>query len=754
METQLIVRLNGNDIVLDTYDLDPILLTLSFEDIATTAVTSNYSQTFRLPSSEANYQFFKTAFDVDGYDFDVTQKVESYIRLNGTDFVRGHLRLFKIYNRGEGTADYECVFMGEIRDFAGKLGSKSLVDIDWTDYVHNLSYANVTASWAAAPDTNNGLFNGDVIYPLVNFGNTYDDNGAPEQGVMQVGATYGFTSSTNAIFANRFKPMVRVPEVFRRVMDEAGFAYESNFLESEFARKLYVSAWGNAASISMDAASENLFRATISPAVQITDSALVPFNNESYDYSNNFSTVTHKYVAPINGAYSFDANINFTINVLQGDTGEINIYLKHNASVLTQASFLGTGGISDSWYTGVEAVTLTAGDEVYVEIEFVSSVVNVDIGTATNFQTVTAAGQVSLSNQFDPDYKQVDFIKDIMTLFHLVMVPHPYDSDKFVIEPFEDFVNAQYHADDANYQRIWDITDKVDYSKDVVIEPIFYTQQKQIDYTYAEDKDWLNDLNTKEFKETFGTLKTFSDNELLSGERKVEVKMASTPVTQIDNSFTTGAGMGNTIIPHIITKEANDNGVQNKPVKPKTRLLFWNGPKFAGLGVDYDQSVWYFKDDSNVSQPYDTYPRVSPYQDYPIAANSIDLNWQRERGYALYPILTGSQQFVGRSLYDTYWANYINSLYDKWARRVTLTVYLTPTDLLYPSFYWDKIVKVKGSYYRLDKIEGFNVSEPSFCKIRLIKLENPNVEFTTEPQLLWNEWGDVPNLVTTGWGNL
>ena len=433
METQLIVRLNGNDIVLDTYDLDPILLTLSFEDIATTAVTSNYSQTFRLPSSEANYQFFKTAFDVDGYDFDVTQKVESYIRLNGTDFVRGHLRLFKIYNRGEGTADYECVFMGEIRDFAGKLGSKSLVDIDWTDYVHNLSYANVTASWAAAPDTNNGLFNGDVIYPLVNFGNTYDDNGAPEQGVMQVGATYGFTSSANAIFANRFKPMVRVPEVFRRVMDEAGFAYESNFLDSEFARKLYVSAWGNAASISMDAASENLFRATISPAVQITDSALVPFNNESYDYSNNFSTVTHKYVAPINGAYSFDANINFTINVLQGDTGEINIYLKHNAAVLTQASFLGTGGISDSWYTGVEAVTLTAGDEVYVEIEFVSSVVNVDIGTATNFQTVTAAGQVSLSNQFDPDYKQVDFIKDIMTLFHLVMVPHPYDSDKFVI---------------------------------------------------------------------------------------------------------------------------------------------------------------------------------------------------------------------------------------------------------------------------------------------------------------------------------
>ena len=341
-----------------------------------------------------------------------------------------------------------------------------------------------------------------------------------------------------------------------------------------------------------------------------------------------------------------------------------------------------------------------------------------------------------------------------MTLFHLVMVPHPYDSDKFVIEPFEDFINAQYHADDADYERIWDITDKVDYSKDVVIEPIFYTQQKQIDYTYAEDKDWLNDLNTKEFKETFGTLKTFSDNELLSGERKVEVKMASTPVTQIDNSFTTGAGMGNTIIPHIITKEANDNGVQNKPVKPKTRLLFWNGPKFAGLGVDYDQSVWYFKDDSNVSQPYDTYPRVSPYQDYPIAANSIDLNWQRERGYALYPILTGSQQFVGRSLYDTYWANYINSLYDKWARRVTLTVYLTPTDLLYPSFYWDKIVKVKGSYYRLDKIEGFNVSEPSFCKIRLIKLENPNVEFTTETQLLWNEWGDVPNLVTTGWGNL
>ena len=753
METQLIVRLNGNDIVLDTYDLDPILLTLSFEDIATTAVTSNYSQTFRLPSSEANYQFFKTAFDVDGYDFDVTQKVESYIRLNGTDFVRGHLRLFKIYNRGEGTADYECVFMGEIRDFAGKLGSKSLVDIDWTDYVHNLSYANVTASWAAAPDTNNGLFNGDVIYPLVNFGNTYDDNGAPEQGVMQVGATYGFTSSTNAIFANRFKPMVRVPEVFRRVMDEAGFAYESNFLDSEFARKLYVSAWGNEASVVTTNSSENLFKAIRQDSVTLSSSGKIPLNLKEYDYSNNYSTTTYEYTAPVTGVYSFVASISFTLIAGLGAV-QATLRLRQDSSDLNTDVF-GTSTFGEFTYnSGLITANLTAGDKVYVDVVITDPTATVIINSGSSLLTETAAGDLNVASMFDPDYKQVDFIKDIMTLFHLVMVPHPYDSDKFVIEPFEDFVNAQYHADDANYQRIWDITDKVDYSKDVVIEPIFYTQQKQIDYTYAEDKDWLNDLNTKEFKETFGTLKTFSDNELLSGERKVEVKMASTPVTQIDNSFTTGAGMGNTIIPHIITKEANDNGVQNKPVKPKTRLLFWNGSKFAGLGVDYDQSVWYFKDDSNVSQPYDTYPRVSPYQDYPIAANSIDLNWQRERGYALYPILTGSQQFVGRSLYDTYWANYINSLYDKWARRVTLTVYLTPTDLLYPSFYWDKIVKVKGSYYRLDKIEGFNVSEPSFCKIRLIKLENPNVEFTTEPQLLWNEWGDVPNLVTTGWGNL
>jgi hypothetical protein len=752
MDTQLVVIDEGVERVLDVFETQPIKLNLSFEDLVDTAVTSNYSQTFRLPQSDANYLFFQTAFDVDGYDFDVTKKVSSVIRINGLEFVKGHLRLLKIYKRESDYAEYECVFMGEVRDFAGKLGSKTLSDIDFSDYVHALTYANVTASWAATPDTTNGLMNGDIVYPLVNFGNTYTD-GIPDQPVMQVGNTYGFTSSTRAIEADRFKPIVRMPEVFRRIMDEAGFEYESNFLASELARKMYVTAWGNEANISPVQGSANNFNAEIGSNFILSSQTVIQYNNELQDYGDNYNPTTYKFTAPVNGNYTFNVVLNGDIRASL-PVHDFDIEIVKNTTIIHSDSFSGDLQEIPFTYARQQSTALLAGDEVFVRYSPTTTGEIVLNTTGSKFQCIDSTGNIDVSAEFDSEYKQVDFIKDIMTLFHLVMVPHPYDQDKFVIEPFEQFVNAKYHEDDPDYNRVWDITDKVDYDKDVVIEPIFYTQKQEIEFKYNEDKDWLNELNDKEFKETFGTLKANSDNELLSGKREVKVSLAPTPVTQIDYTYTTGAGMGNTIIPHILTKDVEGATIVNKPVKAKTRLLFFNGIKFCGLGVDYDQSVWYFKDDSDIPQGFDYYPRVSPYQEYPISPNALDLNWQRERGYALYPIATGSEQINGLSLYDNYWAGYIQGLYDKWARKVTVTAYLTQNDLTYPTFYWDKIVRLKGSYYRLDKIEGFNVNQPDFCKLTLIKLEAPNLDYVTQQQLLWNTWTDLPNLDTELWGSL
>lgn len=757
MQARLIATIDGEYITLDTIKNEPIRLTMSFEDIADTAVTSNYSQTFRLPHTNTNYQFFQTAFDVDGYDFDVTQKVEARIQVNGYDFVKGHMRLLKVFVSNDSLIEYECVFFGETRDFASKIGNKTLNDLDFSDYDHVLTHANVVTSWAAEPTSNNGLLNGDVIYPLVNFGNTYDENGAPNEPTIQVGGANGFTSSSYPLEAARFKPMIRVNEVFRRIMAEAEFDYDSNFLESELVRKMYVSAWGNEASIETDGASSNLFRATVTNNnLDVFDSGTIPFPTESYDYNDNYSLTTYKYTAPIDGQYVFRTLVDFILVSPSGIDSDITVRLRRNNITVDSQSYQGFAGgpYFDVYDSGEQAMTLVAGDEVYVDLVAVDPIDNFIPKAGSYFKTNTAAGQVSLSNMLDDKYKQVDFIKDIVKLFHLVIVPHPWDFDRFVIEPFEDFVNARYHENDTTYNRIWDITDKVDVGTDVVIEPTFYTQKQSIDFTYSEDNDWLNKLNKDEFKEVYGALTLRSDNELLSGTREVSVGLAPTPVTQLDNNFPTNAGMGNTIIPHVITKEANDTGVQNKPVRAKTRLLFYNGYKDCGVNDPTNLSVWWFNDDTSTPVSYDYYPRVSPFQNFPISSSSLDLNWQREVGYSLYPIATGNDVDAGLSVYDQYWANYIDSLYDKWARKLTVTAILSPADLTYPNFYWDKIVRFKNTYFRLDKIENFNVGERDKCKLTLIKLETPNIDYATEVPLVWNEWAETPESVTTGWGLL
>lgn len=752
------LRVNYNEgisdhLFLDLYENDPIRINMSIEDIKDTAPTSTYSQSFRIPETPNNSLFFSTAFSVNGLDFDVTVKHPADLMVDGAVFKKGHIRLMKIYSSyNESLIEYEVAFLGETRDLSSSIGSKMLNELDTTSLVHEVTYENITLSWLAQPDPNdpNGLKEGNIIYPLINFGNTYnDDNIVTDTRISNNGTSLYFTNPSYPLTKNRFKPMVRARWLFEKIFEEAGFTIQSNFFDTELFMKTYVSAFGNDERNIIDTQSNNVFYGTL--ANDYYANYMIPFSvNEdpgfNYEDVSGLSTFANsfEYRIPVAGDYRVKTAL---IAKIQADgplTQAVRFTISRNVllpEIIFQQIF-DYDGVEDLIVFTYDQVVSSLGgpfDSLFVTAEPLNGAeVTIKAGSYFRIPEAESSG-ISISYLLDNKYKQIDFIKDIMTTFRLVIEPSKTVENGFVIEPWVDYMGSG---------EIRDWTDKVDDSKDTVIEPIFYDQEEKIKFAFAEDKDWLNKLNEDQFKETFSTLLFDSRNELLKGEREYTTKYAGTPVTQIDNAPIEAAGYANMVIPHIYTKDIEDNLVLNRPIRPKTRVMFWNGMKDNNVD-GYTNGSWYMINDSLQSVAQTQYPRVSPYFYFPLTYASPILMWQKENGYVKYQAEVGSSIDRGLSLYDAYWSRYVNLLYDKWSRKITLTMKLNASDL--NDFNFKDLVSIKGTYYYVSKISNLTLNDDDFCKVELIKYNPYNLPLP-EGLLIWNIWDELWNTTEEVWG--
>lgn len=686
---QLKVYDGSDQYFLDLYEEETIKLNMSIEDITNAEAKSTFSRAFRVPATGNNNQFFKHAFMISGIDYDVTVKKPADILVNGADFRSGHVRLQKIYwNQDQDKIDYEILFMGETRDFSSALGDSNLCDLDFSGYSHILNAPNIETSWQAYPEgaLTDGLFNGDILYPLIDFGIESIATGSNPR--ISVTGSHNFTNNNLPI--ERMKPMVRAKAVVDAIFATTDYSYASGgFFDSTIFKQMYVSAWGNSVSPDLDTGSSiNIFQA-VGNDVQGSDNILeCPV--EIVDAGNNYNTSTYTYTAPTTGSYVFQALCVYTAE--PGTTGQPNARLKLYKNVST---VLATGGegfnetISVYW-----AGTLNAGDTVYAYLEE-TGIHDIEQAFDQVFRCISAPGNVNASAQFDCEYKQIDFIKDLLTTFRLVMAPDKLDPNVFIIEPWSDYIGT------GDY---YDWSDKLDRSKDIIIEPVFDTQKDVIYFDHTEDKDFLNQYHVDAYKYVYGHLEFDSANELLKDSRTIKTMWAPTPMKQIDGAADTNSF----IIPQIHTFDQSN---AHLPIKPKMRLLFYNGLQST------DGYGWRLAGGSTT--PFTTYPLVSYSSTWPITSSSTILNWFNDVGYwgdnvSGYPAQGGS------SLYDRYWSVYIESLYNKDARRLTGTFILNDVDLQDLTF--DDVIFVDGNYYRPEQIIDAPIGERAPVKVKLIKL--------------------------------
>lgn len=712
---------DGTQYWLDLYEDQPIKLTLSIEDITNAEARSVFSRTFRVPATGNNNRFFKHAFLIDGIDYDVTVKKTAEILVDGAEFRQGHIRLQKIYdNKDQDKIDYEIIFLGETRDFSSKIGDASICQLDIDSLTHEFNDTAITTSWNAwngiTGTATTGLVDGNVLYPLINHGNSYDENGVPELTEIAVVGPKRFTQNGHPAKTTQFKPMVRVKAIWDQIFLDSGYTYTSNFIDPPTTdpglfTQLYVSAFGDEASplLNVAASSNNTFSAQGNTDGSVND--FLEAEDEISDLGDNYNANTSAYYVPQQGEYSFYAEA-YAFAWFEGYQQGDGVYLDVRLQLYVNGQSVYNGGYGDrEVITLTRTLTLNENDivKIYVDVDQGGAVIDQEEVGNQIFQCTAAAGFVNPMNSFDCEYKQIDFVKDVLTTFRLVMAPDPLNAKNFIIEPFVDYIQSG---------SVLDWSDKLDGSKDIQIEPLFFTQSDQIKFEHEKDADYLSAYHIAAYKNAYGYLEFDSNNELLKGTRTIKTKWAGTPITQIEGAPNTSQF----IIPHLHVHEAGDNGTQHLPIKCKSRFLFYNGMQSVGT-TSYH---WHLE---GVTGHFTTYPLVSYSSVWPLSSSGTILNWRNDVGYwgnvdtngdgvIDYPAQGGS------SLYDRYWGGYINSLYSSFARRLTANFVLNNIDL--QNFSFDDVIFLNGTYYRPEKVIDAPIGNKSIVKVQLIKLLNYN----------------------------
>jgi len=726
---------NGQYVALDLHIEEPIKLNLSVANIIDpTATNSTFSRTFRVPHTAVNGPYFEGVFNVNSLNFDASKKADAYILDNGIFFENGNIRLNAINVNGkDNSVEYEITFYGATSDFGSKIGGGFMNEIDLTQYNHTKSWANISGSWT----TTGGLFDGNVRYGLIEWGYTYNAQNQPNIPTLSTGFARSFTNIANAYKKDQWKPQIRAKAIWDQIFLEAGYTYDSVFLDSEFFKNQYIIS-DNVASATLN--NSNTFSAERGGIYNTIIGQTFPWITpiETEDPGNNFtpsSIDSGIYTAPSTGNYDMNMKASEVEFYLYGGGQDI-VVIGYEANVIDADTGISLSQYNDDWTfssSNPGGQTLDANFNLYlqagqrVKFQFRTFVISGQVslyGTNIQFygQTVacTLAPEVLSVNGIMPsNIRKIDFMKSIINRYKLVFAPSKFQANHFTITPWKDWVLEGRSKD-------W--TTRLDTSKDMVIKPLFFDQARFQIYKDQEDSDYLNYNYQLGIKQTFGQLNLDSTNELIKGTKEYKDQFSPTPLDGI--GYITGSASeteaANFLIPHI-AKDTGGNGEsvgnvsvgKREPIQPKLRLVFWNGMRSAPI-------TWYAQTDTVTPATMFDYPLMSQYSNFPVTSTTFDLNWENELPLYNYElisgVLTNSKAQTPFSCFNTYWKSWYDVTFDPYSRLVEAHFALDYNEILDLKF--NDYIFVKDAWYFVNSVSDYVAGETSNCRVQLVKLGN------------------------------
>jgi len=726
---------NGVTVDLDVLESNqPILLDISAIENATIGdVFGVSSQTFSLPGTDKNNQFFGNLFNLGATPSVALQdSIPCQVLTDGQAVFTGRLYITDIITDQKGYTTYQVNVVNETVDFKFLLTDTYLSQLDWSAYNHSYTYGSITSSWDGA------IAGGDIVYPHVDYGRQEGDTTAPTYAFSNNPSPTTFDNSTLPLRIQDFKPAIRVKAVLDTLFDSVGYEYTSSFIESAYFQNLYTLTTPNDG---IGVQNENpttgsfyAYRATSNQTFNALTDTKLNFNAELYDDYGRYDLVNDEFTAYADGQYGFTLAFNFSISNY-GLSNRLRFFVTLQDDLgnqLAGRTFVDPPQ-SGQLISPFQLIALEAGDKVRAFVELGtddgSEVVTVGFGeTATYFTTYSTPksvinANVDMGEQFPADLKALDFLQGLIEKFNLVIEPVPGTRNVLRIEPFQDWIDQGVNKD-------W--TDKIDRGQRFKIVHPITEQPKEILFSDEEDDDALNQYTVERFGgDVYGTYKYTNDSDLAIGERKIGTTFAATPVKNIPNST-------DFIIPMLHKREP---GQEPRPYAFKPRLLYANGKKavpsdaYGGsLGTNGApprgtiRGTYFFRDEVGTTHREYYWYQMTTYESLPTSNTSRDLHFGNRKNPGFWPYFqTNVNGYTANSAYHYYWETYINSLYDIDARKLTCNVYLEPTEIQNIALN-DKYF-IDGAYYRINKINGANLTYRDTVEVELIKQLNRKLQY-------------------------
>jgi hypothetical protein len=741
-------RLVVNGYELDLSDNIAVPLNLSITDIKEPEKRKrSFSKTLTLEGTSNNMAFFIAAYSL---DININESTNIQFTPNlryDCEFFKNDLRIFKGKFKlnevkiNNGNYTFDCNLLSDAVDIFAKLKDKKLNELNWSMYDHQLSRNNVISSWFDKVQINGVAtrnFGADsfgyqpksqgYIYPLVDYGYVKPNNDSPLN-----------------FRINQLYPFIYVKEAVKKCLDYAlegtniEVDYTTTFFTNENMKKL-IYGFGGGEQIKMG--SDTALKAKLELLNGTKTSSTIYGVGSQLKYANGtpvyyvIGSTFNLFKSPISYT-TLNQNIN-VIDLINGElifniVGTYNINVSfdltlsssgvdYNTSYLTGAFFtpdltLILDGVNIGKSSFIQTVNTTSthsfsfdanvktGQKLNLDFnlafyltksDLTYSISNIDITiNADKNIPLTDLSIVSLSTAI-PDIKCSEFLKGILNLFYAYMSDPIYDpnTNKSTIY-IDSFIN--YYSSQEEYDN-W--TDLIDESKDITIQSNSLVEGNIYQYTFSEEKDYLN---TK-YRDLVG---------INYGEKQLEIDTWLNGVVKFELPFNTYVPfkIQNSQLIYPMIKEQtidSNNGTVSKPYKGKGMLTFYNGLRSGTVSI-LNASV----DDTSVRTlyPFTHHIRFKDNQNFePL----FDLHFASRN--ATFDDIKGVPQL---NTFEVYHKKFLNEITSIDSKLVTLYLKLSYKDINELDF--AKLKMIDGVLYRLNTIKDFDSDAYGTTEVELIK---------------------------------
>jgi len=312
-------------------------------------------------------------------------------------------------------------------------------------------------------------------------------------------------------------------------------------------------------------------------------------------------------------------------------------------------------------------------------------------------------GDVYWEDNLPCNISALDFFKDVIGVFNLVVIPNGENS--FLIEPWTNYLSS---ASGTTY----DWSDKLDYNSPYEITPLDFDLQRILHLTYSEADDILNDYFINQFNEIFGEKFFEKQSDLLSGTQQLKFKFEPLPT----DSIASGSTM---IIPELYRLGEPNTDPRQTPMSLGLRLGFYCGKQYFYTGTTNNDNAEYFILSGTTSVGHDTYPVISHLSqlteedDVPFS----DLNF--DPTYDFFMDNTDFKGYTPNNLYRYWYKPYLDLLYSDEARIFKGNFILTPEDVSKIDF--NDSVYFLNSRWRLYSINDGDITDKSLVECEFLK---------------------------------